>query len=274
MSINVIIFSKNRACQLHACVESFYKYCKESNTESSVTILWKASTKSFKDGYEKMMTAFPESNSFSWKEEYSFKKQMLEMTNSTKHKFTMFLVDDDMFINHFSMKDKQFTLAEQSSIISLSIRLHSGATHCYPVDKPNKVPHFVKGCVWPWKQSEGDWAYPMSVDGNIYQTKNLNSLLGRLPFNNPSTFEASLDQFNKSPTSPEYMCCYPGAAKLINIPANLVQTHCNNRFANTESAESLNEKYLLNELIDIDKFFNLKANMVHFPIKLEFKAGS
>lgn len=269
---NFVIFSKDRACQLHACLESLKKYFK-SDQEPIVTVIYKASSPDFGKGYEKLKQAFPGTANLVWESETNFKLQTVKAVGGNPFKptqFTIFLVDDIMLVNNVSTSDSQFSLIRNNpSLVGLSLRLHNGVNHCYATNEAQTVPKFVKGVVWAWNQSSGDWGYPMSVDGNVYNTDFIIKLVEKLDYHNPNTFEAALDSAKS--TIPTYMCCYPDAPKLINIPANRVQNTYQNRHAAGYTAEELNALYLDGNTIDIEAYQGIKPNTVHVPVELKFR---
>lgn len=271
---NVVIFSKNRAAQIHACLESFYKHFK-SKDEPTVTVIWKASTDEFRKGYEQAKSQFPDSDSLNWEEETNFRAQTIKAVHGfpwAPSQYTMFLVDDIIFVNDVSTDDKQFDLIRNNALmLGLSLRLHDGVTRCYATNEDTKVPKFVKGCVWSWMGCQGDWGYPMSVDGNVFNTEFIKSLVDTTNYSNPNTFEAALDMASKQPGTPAYMCCYPESPRLINIPANRVQDQFQNRFAEGYSPEELNSKYLEGNQIDVASYAGMKPSTVHVPVAIEFK---
>lgn len=271
---NFVIFSKDRACQLHACMESLYKHFK-SETEPTVTVIYKATNDAFNSGYEKLKKTFPESDNLKWEAEKNFQRQTRTAVQGfplNPSQFTVFLVDDIIFVNDVNTKDRQFDLIKNNSMmVGLSLRLHDGVNHCYATNEAQKVPRFVKKVVWAWDQCNGDWGYPMSVDGNVYNTEFISSFIDTLDYHNPNTLEAALDSVKQQPNVPAYICCYPEAPKLINVPANRVQDAYQNRFAKGYSAEELNKFYLDNRTIDIEAYQGLKPNTVHVPISLKFR---
>jgi len=268
--INVIIFSYNRASQLHACLSSFYENFK-CKTEPKVSVLWKASTQEYKNGYSKTMKAFSQKENLVWKEEYNFQTQLIHLVQEAEAEFIMFLVDDDVFVNKVSLGDKQFNLlSNNNSIVAVSLRLHKGVNHCYPTDTDTNVPKFVKGMVWPWAKYQGDWGYPMSVDGNVYRTEMIKNIVPNVNFKNPNTFEVALDMVSKQPGFPQYLCCYLDGPRLFNIPANLVQTQYNNKIFGDISAQEINTKYLSGQIIDYNSYVGMLPNTVHVPVKLNF----
>lgn len=273
---NVVIFSKDRAAQVHACLESFYKHFK-SASEPTVTVIWKASTEKFRNGYLHAKSQFPDTENLVWEEEKDFRTQVIKAVHGfpwSPSQFTMFLVDDIIFVNDVSTSDKQFDMIRNNALmLGLSLRLHDGVTHCYATGQDTAVPKFVKKVVWSWPGCQGDWGYPMSVDGNIYNTEFIKSLVETTNYTNPNTFEAALDMTSKSPQTPAYMCCYTEGPRLINIPANRVQHQYKNRFAEGATPENLNELYLAGSTIDVEAYGGVKPRTVHVPVDLKFRGA-
>lgn len=262
--LNVIVFSKDRACQLNALIESFLLYYRDlapdkaGNPNYKMKVIYKASSPAFQEGYSELNqrlglmtlpTLSGEEPYIQLIKETSFQADVIKSINE-KFPLTMFLVDDILFKDYFSLSDKEIqTTLKNPQILATSLRLYEKISHCYATNTPSKVPSFVKGNVWKWKDAEGDWGYPYSVDGNVYRTKDILTLLSSLTFTNPNVLEAALSTNTQTGRPPEYLCCYRESSKLINIPANLVQGTYRNRHANSYTAEELNTRYLNGELI-------------------------
>lgn len=271
LELNVIVFSKDRAAQTSACLRSLYKHFKEAseNQKTKVTVLFKSSNSVFDAGYEKAQKTLKFEN-LSWVREQDFRNQTIELLEIGS-KNVMFLVDDIVFVSPWSLQDHQIQLVEHQMMLATSLRLHPGIVHCYATDKPSSVPKFVKQCVWSWQNGEGDWGYPMSVDGNVYRTEMIRQLVSRLNFTNPNSFEAALDSAKAGSSMPNYMACYLDGPRLVNIPANRVQQQYKNRFAEGYSAEELNDFYLAGKEIDIDSYEGIKPSTCHVPVELILK---
>ena len=260
--MNVIVFSKDRACQLHACLESFYKYV---NIPSKVTVLYKASNDAYEEGYKKCKESFKGTRFFS---QVNFKQDLIRILDTIDQR-VMFLVDDIIFTAPVDKHDEQLKLLQNPRILAVSLRLHSGITKCYATDENVEPPKLVKKMVWDWRRAKGDWGYPMSVDGNIYRWETIAPLVGRLQYTNPNTFEAALSQVAHDQVA--NMVCYPEGARLINIPANRVQNQFKNRYAQTAEASDLNRAYLSGQKIDIEEYAKEPYNTVHCPLDLVLK---
>jgi hypothetical protein len=264
--LNVVVFSKDRASQLELLLRSFLTSCKEGMDPSIVriSVVWLATNDKFRLGYEQLKTYLPTVN---WIEQTEFKKDVVSALDP-KYTLTMFLVDDDVFIGDFSLTDKEIGLVKShTGVVATSLRLWEGSTYCYPINKEQKIPEFVKSCVWKWEKQQGDWGYPMSVDGNVYRTGFIHPLCTNNVYRNPNEFEAMLMSVQGKP---EYMVCYRKGSKLLNVPANLVQDVFPNRHSNKFSVESLNDRYLAGEVIDLANITGLKPNTPHYELEYHF----
>ena len=204
--ISIIIFSCDRACQLNACIQSFLINCEEADS-AELKVIYKATNNEYNEGYEKLKTKFS-NQEIDWIKEQDFRKQLTDTVLASKNPFMMFLVDDIIFVDSFSFSDQNFSLLNTNNmLLAISLRLHKGANHCYATDTPQEVPKFVKGNVWSWKSSDGDWGYPMSVDGNVFRTNQLKEVIDKVRFHNRMILTPIMEKpsiFNKKSTKGIY----------------------------------------------------------------------
>lgn len=268
--MNIVIFSKNRSCQLDALLRSLKKNFAEYDT-SFVSVIWKGN-RGFKGGYTKIKNKFPEVNMIS---EDNFKQQTIGCIDELQT-HTMFLVDDILFKMPFSEADDQVkSLSLLNLNLCVSLRLDKNTTYCYagshnqqvPISGTEKVP------MWDWSNAEGDWGYPMSLDGNIYLTKLIKKIVRTTDFSNPNELESKLDMFARQNTAhlPRKMTCYADRSRLFNVPANRVQDVFENRVEDSYTVEDLNKKfYKEGMVIDISYLDGVRNNACHYPFKYEF----
>jgi hypothetical protein len=95
--ISICIFSKDRACQLELLLKSIKRFVKDWDKQK-IGIIYKASDKSYENGYDLVKKKHPE---FTYIFETNFHKDVLGFFKET-FKLVMFLVDDDVFINDFA----------------------------------------------------------------------------------------------------------------------------------------------------------------------------
>lgn len=118
MRNNLIIFSKDRACQLHLLLESIDVY--SNGLFDRVSVIYKASSEDFALGYDKIKKQF---NTVVFTKEVDFYNDTLNSIDN-RYEFTTFMVDDDVFYNKIkTSKEKIFK----------SLNKLKGIVSCFPV---------------------------------------------------------------------------------------------------------------------------------------------
>jgi len=238
------------------------------------TVIYVASDDDFKKGYEILQQRHPE---FNWVAQGTFRQDVLNAVDEAAM-FTMFLVDDIVFKEDFSLQDNAVKLLKDNDqMLSLSLRLHRGATYCYALNGNMRLPEFARDVAgefmtWKYRGCDGDWGYGLSVDGNVYNTQFITWLLMKLDFHNPNSLEAALNHpAVNAGIRPMFLSCYDGPSKLLNVPANRVQNTFQNRNEESYTAEELNKKFLAGQQISLKNITGIKNFSVHYPIDYEFE---
>jgi hypothetical protein len=271
-SMNIVIFSKDRAAQLDLFLRSMKQMFPGWHRSKNVHVLYTYSNEAFGSGYVKTITLHPDIH-YAYENKGMFKKDLLKLIEINRL-FTVFFVDDNVFKNTFSMQCeevREFLIREDIACISL--RLCPRINYCYTMDVPMTPPMFSDGgrYIWKWKEaSPGDWSYPMSMDGHIFKTEEILPLLGLLDYSNPNTLEGTLAS---SPFNIPRMICFSDS-KIFNIPANKVQDVNGNRHGNL-SAWDINEQYLKDKRLSLAKILSnpeaVENMSCHQDIKLEWE---
>lgn len=257
--IHVIVFSKDRACQLDALLRSFAKFFTVENT---LDVLYTASAPDYQSGYDRLIANHP---GVAFHKEQGFRDDSLRLIQHPAH-FTMFLVDDIVMTARFEADDVLRRFESDPDVLCLSLRLGKHITYTYTRNEDAPVPTLVDHA-WDWRtQPPGSWDYPMSVDGHIYRTADLDPYVRGLTFHNPNTFELAMSQ---QPVPKWKMVCYD-EAKLVNLPLNLVQTSWRNRHGQV-SQQYLNRKWLKGRRIRIEAYENFLGNSTHCELPVEFE---
>lgn len=270
---NIIIFSKDRAAQLDLLLRSMEKNI-DQLYHQNVLVLFKASSPEFADGYRKLVSAWGRRDRntgfVTWinEEAFGFRSGLInifEFEERREAPITMFLVDDIVFTDEVSFRQKEVEhFLHDPEVLALSLRLDQHKTHCYATNTPMKAPTSQQKdlYLYSWFGTDGDFSYPMSVDGNLFRTEQILPLLKKLNYWNPNTLEAQLSQ---NPIQCPLMLAYD-KSKLVNIPANRVQSTYLNRNAASFEPELLNELYLKGQQIDFEPFSKLETPSVHFEM--------
>ena len=261
MLLNVIIFSKDRAMQLHLLLESILL---NFNVEDyKLNILYKASNDEYNRGYNTIRDLYPQ---FNYKKEESFKTDLLSLFNDSE--YTVFLTDDDIIYQSFKLNnDELHNIFEISNSSCFSLRLGLNTTNCYTMQKLNKLESYKTHSFYhdtdliepviSWKVGDGtnDYAYPMSLDGHIFKTEYIKNLCEILEYSNPNLFEGFLSNFGK----PDMTIASYEHSKLVK---NVIKTYSN---------EDLNEMYLDGTIINFNKLKFNEINGSSQEIKPIFK---
>ncbi len=173
-------------------------------------------------------------------------------------------MDDNIMLRPFSEEDEQFKrFLRDPHILALSMRLHPGVTRCYTENKETPPPALSPEGIWNWQQipGRGDWSYPMSLDANVFLTTRILTLIENMPYENPNTMEGI---FAQHPLPIPQMICYP-EPRVLNVPANKVQTVNSNRSGNVDPLE-LNKEFLAGKRIDLEPFKGMVTESPHYEV--------
>jgi len=267
--INIIVFSRDRAMQLDLHLRSLEKTFKEFN-QTQINVVYDFTSIEYFDAYEKLKEKCPTNINFFTDNEFgTFKETLLRLMDETKE-FTMFLCDDIIFVNNWSLKDKEIQILKtDKNVMTTSLRLWSGIDFCYATNTNSPQPKFLNEFCWNWELASGDWGYPMSCDGNVFLTSFIKGKTALINFKYPNQFESALAE--TVDRSIKYASCFLEAPKLINIPANIVQNVYKNKHGNIRSASELNQLYLEDKILDLDFYLGKSFNTVHVELELKVK---
>lgn len=273
---NCVIFSMNRALQLHALLESYRLFAKPN---FPVDILFKADSDSHLKAYQQVFELNKEIIRSVTEEkspgdfETGLKKLISEMTGS--HLF--FLVDDIVFIRPVNL-EPLLKLNPKKQIASL--RMGTNLRVCYTHNKTMPLPEFsqlneIPGLVtWKWKDGKLDWNYPLSVDGHLFSLEEMKILIRSVQFSKPNTFEDALQIFQSWFEFRSGVCFTLPC--IVNNPANKVQTENKNR-SGESNPEDLLRLWMQGFRINIQSLAGMTTESCHqefeYPLVKREKQG-
>jgi hypothetical protein len=257
-----VVFSKDRAMQLDACLKSIANFAPYAGP---VTVIYKATTQNFAAAYHAIET--PENVELV--EESRFEHVVRDIVGD--HAYTVFHTDDDVFFRApppLPAPDEHFA--------TVSLRLGENTTYCYAQDAAQPLPPFTADGplrTWDWTSAAHDFAYPMSLNGHVFNTSLLKRLLTRARFTNPNQLEEELHL--RRHRAPRWMVACAHSC-VVSIPANIVtSTHTNRASAEASfSPTALNERFLRGERIDFSSMDFSSIHGAHQEIPLRFEARS
>lgn len=263
--MNVVVFSKDRACQLELFLRSAKKYFKEYD-DLKWNILYTYSDEEFGNGYKKLFQINQDFN-LNFVKQNDFKSDLLNLIDKNND-ISVFFVDDIVWKNEFSIENKEFKyFLSDDDVLTLSLRLHTNLSYCYPARIPMHTPKYdSENMTFRWRGQSGDYGYPMSLDGHFFRTKEILPHLKTLNYNNPNSLESAMSFY----PLPKHKMGFFEESKIMNVPINKVQTFNQNIHGNIP-ADLLNTKFLEGYIIDLEPFDGFKNISCHQEMKLRLK---
>jgi hypothetical protein len=251
--ITCIIFSKDRALQLHALITSFKKHV---SVIPKTYVLYSASSLRHQNSYYELEVLHSNNNFFFINEDSNFHEKLLELLLLVSTRSIFFLTDDDIFI-----RDVELTSLSKIEPLDtiLSLRHSPYIKKSYTENCNIKLPVFNKYLLSPphqllkfyWFQGTYEWADPWSVNGQVLSTAEVNVLANVSDFKAPNTFEAALKSYNSLCVGRQGVC-YPESI-ILNLPINIVQNEVDNRSGGI-STDYLLEQWERGLMIDLKYF--------------------
>jgi len=265
-----IIFSMDRAPQLHALLGSYFEQVKNF---VPVYVLYRTSNAQHQKAYDEVFSLFGNQpvSAIQQTSKESFKLQLVSLLESVESEDVFFLTDDDLFIDTVDIFD---VVKFETRATIFSLRMGAHLTRSYPVQKEQKLPPFMSGVVedsdklcWFWENGEYDWAYPLSVNGHFFSTQEFLALVNHAEFNSPNTLEANLQQYAKY-FQHRFGICYK-RSKILNIPINKVQKD-NNNIHGTIHQNYLLEQWRSGMQINYRALYGLPNESAHQEVAVTF----
>jgi hypothetical protein len=252
--MNVIILSKNRACQLDLLLRSIREYCGWL-FEENIFVIYTYTSSYFQLAYDILKKDFGSSVEFI--EETDIKLNILQ--NIQDKQFTMFLTDDCVFKSGFSLDDPEFKqFKTDDNIATLSLALGRNTTWAYEQQRELRMP---ASTIWTWRGQDIYWNYPMCTVGYIWRTEDILPKLRDLHYSKAWNIESAL---RDNPINRPFMMCYE-ESKVFEIPNNNVSEVPNK--TRGDDPFDLNVRYINGERIKIPI---VKNRCVHEEVNFEF----
>lgn len=266
--VPAIVFSRDRACQLDALLDSLRVYA--PSTFAPVRVLYTSSDADFENGYARCAELHPE---VIFVREANFREDTLLLI-PTDGSFC-FLVDDDIAYRPIPADDVEAAMRDEL-VVACSLRLGINSTYCYPLDQLQPMPPVEEReghIVWRWLEAPLDYGYPLSLDGHVLRAVDVRRILDGRDFANPNQLEDVLARHASALAHRPLLASLPLSA-LVGIPANRVNVTHPNRFAGLTFAHvrALNDRFLAGERIDRGGMDFSRVRGAHQEIDLHFWA--
>jgi glycosyltransferase involved in cell wall biosynthesis len=270
---DLVIFSFNRPMQLYACLESVQKH---SKSLAQVSVIYRANTSKFDEGYALVKKEFPYVNFVKQSEKCPNKdfKPLVMKTSfaESEANYITYCVDDIILTDTIDWQ-QAIGKMQQTDAYGFYFRLGKQVNYCYMADQKQEIPKLIdlndSTFAWGFKNGQYDWNYPNNVDLTLYKKSSIQKDLASFHFTYPNDMEGAwAAKFNKNN---QIGLCYEDS-KMINIPLNVVSKLQNPRNMQAQSPEELNKMFLSGYKIDIDAFYKIKNPSAHIALKPTFIA--
>jgi hypothetical protein len=298
-----VIFSKDRAMQLDATLRSFYLHCADAN-EAQMHVVYKTSSDLHARQYASLEQIYPEvhfhpegvlrNDLLGLMKEAAQPAWMMALSHRVREarrrrlwlqlwsgflefpRYVLFLVDDNLFVRDFTLKDITHALASHVNALGFSLRLGKNINYSYPWDKSATQPEFKPArqniSVFRWMDAVDEFNYPLELSSSIYRLDEMLTLLEKLKFENPNRLEAqmakSTGRFEKN--LPDLLC-YNISVTFCN-PVNRVQDVYKNRAGQIEgfSSEELASLFEKGRRVQVESYSGFMNNACHQEVELHF----
>lgn len=258
-TFHFVIFSKDRTLQLDSLLKSMFFFI---SGEYKITVIYNTSSLKYQNAYNQLINDYLNNENVKFvNETSSFKSTLEECFLSIKQNKIFFLVDDIIFKKHLNLNSLK-EIDTSKYIFSLRHGLHLNFS--YVVNKEQQLPKDIlkknKFYSWIWRNAQLDWAYPLSVDGHLFDCDEVRFWIKYLDYKAPNTFEAELQ--NLLPYYHSHIGLCFKESIIFNNPCNKVQTEINN-FHGKFHQDDLLHYWELGKRIDFLAVENYKNNSVH-----------
>jgi hypothetical protein len=237
----------------------------DAKESADVTVVYK-----YDDSYLKSIDEIrAKFNTARFVQQDDFRRDTMTSLITSTNQYCTFLVDDIIFKSGVSFNDIENLIASNPDVLTFSMRMGLHLNHCYPTNSHQPIPNgnvINELFIWDWTQAEGDWGYPVSLDGHIFKKSDVLKWASKINFSNPNQFEDYLQHAFKTDNVGRHCVCHTNSI-IVNLPLNRVQDEYKNRCGEMSSEELL-AVWNDNRKIDTSAIFKINNTSAHFPMSI------
>jgi hypothetical protein len=255
--IDSIVFSKDRALQLHAFLLS---YVEKVENYGNIYILYKTSDKRHKKSYDELIQIF-HTDKFIFIEENEFRNQLIDIISHSIAKTIGLFVDDMIFLRPINYNNiLELNTLENIVTLSRGNDMDYSVVLQRNIDLPTFTDIGNEMLSFSWNQIKyfSDWTYPLGVSAYFYGRDELYIMINQQYFKAPNSLESSM-QFYKDFFINRKGVCYE-TISCCCVHANIVQTEWVNPTLGEFSIDDLLNEWLNGNMIDLRHYYGKKGN--------------
>jgi hypothetical protein len=250
--IDILIWSKDRACQLDLLLRSLFKNLPNFHT-CHIYILYKASNDKFQQGYDIISKKY---DVVLIKENDFYTDTMFVLNNGSSH--IMFLADDNVFYKHNELSsDRAVGLIENNGVCCVSLRLGlNTVVQDYYTQLQSDMPKIFYRIdydilIWEWRlvHRYHNFGYPFALDAHIY---NKETILSNLNFDFKDTTQLEGNYCQQVEHFSKYMCCLEHSVSFNNPTNTISNSGLTAGRDHGNSLEFLNDSFINGSQISLD----------------------
>jgi hypothetical protein len=276
--IKLIIWSKDRACQLYLLLESIEQYTRYM---FDTTVIYNGSDEQYLEGYYKVMKSIEgwnlDQDIYFVEEQNSIRYHTMNVIHFYENEHICFSTDDMVIYRqppYRSYKDiYQFLPRYESEVFSFRLGLNTTMQdHYRGLYQPplNKYIEHKVGPVISWNtmhhKCTDNYGYPLALDMHVFKKGMIDRIVGDEQWENSNQLESSL--FNHRNLI-SYISSFKDSVA-VNIPANNISgvTRSGKDFPYTH--RELNDRFLAGQKIDLFAIGQEKIIGCHQEIEFKF----
>lgn len=307
--IKCLLFSKDRAMQVHASLQSFFAHCAGA-VNICITVLYTCSNEQHSSQYLQLALEWQSHPQVKFIKQSRFRQDVFKILNPyassslqnfifkflthTNPRFLrliwpivsvpytssllLFLVDDVIFTHEFLLSEITECLEMHKDALGFSLRLGKNTTYCYTNNCEQQLPFFQPLDAniqrYNWVNADQDFGYPLEVSSSVYRLFELLPILLGINFNNPNFLESGMSACkNRFASTSPFLLCFNQSVAFCN-PINLVQTACPQNRVGTKTHYSSNELANLFDAgnrIKFEVYHHITSSSCHQEMDLVFE---
>jgi hypothetical protein len=300
----IIVFSKDRAFQVEACLRTLLAQCEDA-AYVPIRVLWTASSAEHRKSYEILRESYRSKYpQLLFVEETSFRRDLVLVLGQVRPGSwrdriirlllpipmawaqavvavlvnagpTLFVVDDTLFLRPFLCAPCARHLVSPGNL-AFSLRLGQSVTRSYIGQCDQKVPAMAllddQFAIYryKWPDTEIDFEYPLEISSSFLNMRLLLARLLRKPWKSPNTLEFALSKMaGRYKQTHPFVLTYD-EPRAVSAPLNVVQKEFDNPHGGQERyhPDALCRIFLQGGRADLSALAGIRTNAVHTEIEL------
>jgi len=256
--MDVIVFSKDRACQLDLCLKALW----QNLDVGTVRVVYKASNAEFDAGYDALMAHHQR---VQWHRQYDLRELLIGLLEHS-NAYSILVLCDDFVMTRVLCVSAIESMLMNTDINAVHLFMGLNVERCYAKPGPEQcvgrgdVGDFI---TWPWGINQLDWGYPNHISASVYRSEWLLRAVRMLQFATPNQLEGRMNYTRAARRITPWLCAAPRIAAAVGLPANVVQSDAPDNphgSAPDQTPEVLNARFLDGWRIEYAPFRGLLAD--------------